>query len=87
MVKVVIISTAAIPSPPSGVYAGVEAISWNLANGLTKLGDEVKLITTNESEKIGYFQARDPNNNVIGSLEVKATGPTDWQPCRPAVRR
>lgn len=80
MIKVVIISTAAIPSPPSGVYAGVEAISWNLANGLTKLGDEVTLITTNESEKIGYFQARDPNNNVIGSLEVKATGPTDWGP-------
>lgn len=80
MVKVVIISTAAIPSPPSGVYAGVEAISWNLANGLAKLGDEVYLLTTNESEKIGAFQARDSNNNVIGSLEVKATGPTDWGP-------
>jgi glycosyltransferase involved in cell wall biosynthesis len=78
--KVVIISTAAIPSPPSGVYAGVEAISFNLAEGLARLGDEVYLITTNESEKIGMFQARDSNNNVVGSLEVKATGPTDWGP-------
>ena len=79
MVKVVIISTAAIPSPPSGVYAGVEAISYNLAEGLCRLGNEVTLVTTNESEKIGLYQAKDTNNQVIGSLEVKAAGPTTWE--------
>ena len=80
MVKVAIISTAAIPSPPAGVYAGVEAISYNLAEGLARLGNEVTLVTTNESEKIGLFQAKNQSNEVVGTLEVKATGPTDWGP-------
>lgn len=81
LVKVAIISPAAIESPPrEGRYSGVEAVSWNLAEGLTKLSNEVTLITTNESPKIGMFQARNDKNEVIGSLEVKAAGPNDWGP-------
>ena len=81
MTKVAIISTAAIASPPpNGQYSGVEAVSYNLAEGLTKLSNDVTLITTNESPKIGVFQAKNANNEVVGSLEVKATGPTSWEP-------
>ena len=79
MTKVAIISTAAIESPPrEGKYSGVEAISYNLAEGLTKLGHQVILITTNESPKIGLYQAKNQSDEVIGSLEVKGTGPTTW---------
>lgn len=79
MTKVAIISTAAIESPPrEGKYSGVEAISYNLAEGLAKLGNQVTLITTNESPKLGLYQAKNTNNEVVGSLEVKGTGRTDW---------
>lgn len=61
-----------------GQYAGVEVVSWNLAEGLCKLGNETYLITTNDSPKIGAFQARNERNEVIGSLEVKGCGATDW---------
>ena len=78
-IKVAIISTAAIESPPrEGKYSGVEAVSYNLAEGLAKLGDQVTLITTNESPRIGLYQAKNENNEVLGSLEVKAAGPTSW---------
>ena len=79
--KVAIISTAAIESPPrEGKYSGVEAVSWNLAEGLTRLGNDVTLVTTNESPKIGAYQAKDTSDKLIGTLEVKATGPSDWGP-------
>lgn len=81
LTKVAIISTSAIPSPPpGGQYSGVEAVSFNLVEGLTKLGNDLTLVTTNESPKLGVFQAKNTNNEVVGSLEVKGTGPTDWGP-------
>ena len=82
MVKVCIIATAAIESPPrEGNYSGVEAVSWSLAEGLCKLGDNVTLVTTNESPHANQkFQARNDKNEIIGTLEVRSAGPTSWSP-------
>ena len=65
--KIVIVSTSAIPSPPGDQYAGVEAVGWHLAEGLCKLGNEVYLITTNESEKLGKYKAQDGSLDVIAA--------------------
>ena len=80
MVKVCIVATAAIESPPNDSYAGVEQVSWSLAEGLAKMQNQVWLITTNESSKLGVFSAKDPSGNEVGRLEVKAAGPKDWGP-------
>lgn len=76
--KICIVSTSALPAPPSG-YGGLEWIAYDSATELAKLGNEVVLITTNESTKIGVSDAIDATTNeVIGKLTVAAAGPTAW---------
>lgn len=47
--KICVISTTVIPCPPPG-YAGLEMITWQLANGLVDKGHEVLLVAPKESQ-------------------------------------
>jgi len=43
-VKVCIISTESIPTPPSGYWGGIEAVCWDLCEALSELGHDVSLV-------------------------------------------
>lgn len=70
-------STSALPAPPIG-YGGLEWIAYNSAVELAKLGQDVTLITTNESTKLGVSDAIGPDEKPIGKLTVASAGPTSW---------
>lgn len=74
--KIAIVSTAALPAPPTG-YGGLEHIAYDSATELAKLGNDVYLLTTNESTKIGISEAV-KDDQTIGKLTVVPTGPTTW---------
>lgn len=80
--KIAVISTSAIESPPlEGRYAGIEVVVWNFARAASMQGNEVTLITTNESPNIGSFDVlREGTNEKLGSLNVVGAGPTGWYP-------
>src|SRR5215831_17793081 len=74
--KICIVSTAALPAPPSG-YGGLEWIAYNSAVELAKLGNDVTLLTTNESSKLGASEVVKEGQR-IGTLNIVPCGPTTW---------
>ena len=78
--KIAVISTSAIESPPvEGRYAGIEAVVWNFARAASMSGNEVTLITTNDSPNQGTFDVlKEGTNEKLGSLAVVGAGPTGW---------
>lgn len=80
--KICCISTAALPAPTRGYgngYGGIENICYDTAVGLAKLGNDVVLLTTNESKEIGLKEAVDESGAKKGSLNVVGCGPTTLQ--------
>jgi glycosyltransferase involved in cell wall biosynthesis len=80
--KIAVISTSAIETPPiEGRYAGIEVVVWNFARAASMQGNEVTLITTNDSPNIGTFDVlKEGTNEKLGSLAVVGAGPTGWHP-------
>jgi glycosyltransferase involved in cell wall biosynthesis len=79
--KIAVISTSAIESPPRGNrYAGIEVVTWNFARVASMRGNEVILVTTNDSEKIGTFDVlKEGTDEKLGTLSVQGVGPTGWK--------
>lgn len=75
--KICCISTSAIESPPRS-YGGIEWVIYNTATELAKLGNEVTLITTKDSPKLGQMDAVDDSGAKKGSLNVVSAGDTSW---------
>jgi glycosyltransferase involved in cell wall biosynthesis len=60
-------------------YAGIEVVVWNFARIASMRGNEVTLITTNDSPNIGNFDVlKEGTNEKLGVLSVVGAGPTGW---------
>jgi glycosyltransferase involved in cell wall biosynthesis len=74
--KILIIGSAAIPSPTEG-YAGLEMITAWLTMECAKRGNDVTLITTNGSPWEGSHAIMD-GDKQIGKMTVVGTVDPDW---------
>jgi glycosyltransferase involved in cell wall biosynthesis len=74
--KILIISSAAIPSPPEG-YSGLEAITSWLAMEFAKNGNDVTLVTTQGSPWEGSHPIM-RDNVQIGTMNVIGTVEPSW---------
>lgn len=77
--KIAVISSAAVPSPPPA-YGGLEAITWWQAEGMARKGHDVMLITTSDSPKLGEWQTipGTQQGDTGGRLRVIGTIPSSW---------
>jgi len=77
-VKICIISSSALPSPPSD-YGGLESITGTAAVEFAKLGNDVTLVTTSPSTLAGNWEIKsDTEDKVVGTLKTIETGPGNW---------
>src|SRR5215510_785954 len=77
--KIALVSTAALPAPAPG-YAGLENVVWWLAEGMSRKGHDVVLLTTSDSPKLGEWKTT-PGTvqaDTGGRLRVVGTNPSRW---------
>lgn len=73
------ISTSALPAPvPNRDYGGLENIAYDSAAAMAQMGNEVSLITTDQSQELGFHSAVDEKGEQKGYLNVISAGPTAW---------
>jgi glycosyltransferase involved in cell wall biosynthesis len=76
-VRILIISSAALPSPPT-VYGGLEAISSLEAVELAKKGNDVTLISAQGSPMKGNYRITNTDGQTMGTVSTIETIPPSW---------
>lgn len=76
--RVLLISTSAIPTPPSEVYGGIEWIQYWLAEGLSNAGHEVAIVglqgSKGPNEKVKVYEAWGLNEKYADVLIADRIG-------------
>lgn len=76
--KICIISSSAIPTPPIGGYGGLELVIGNLAIELARRGNEITLFSARGSKYAGSFDVESSDGKSKGKLDVIETIDPSW---------